>query len=395
MTQNSHIPFHIPSIGDEEIAAVEKVLRSGWLTTGPVAFEFEKEFSRYIGCKHALAVNSGTSALQLALDAIGLKSDDEVLVPTYTFTATAEVVTYFGAKPVLCDSLAGGFNIDPGDAERRITSRTKAIIPVHVGGEPCDMDAIRSLAVRHNLRVIEDAAHALPAGFGGQRVGTISEFTAFSFYATKTITTGEGGMLTTNNAAYAKRVAMMRLHGIGNDDAWKRYSRAGSWEYRVVEAGYKFNLPDLLAAVGLAQLRKCDSFAQQRRSIAELYRSKLAEVEELELPPCGPGDSEHAWHLFIVRVMPDILEINRNQFIEQLVREGIGTSVHFIPLHRHPYYQRVCGVGPDNFPNADNSYLRAISLPIFPGLSKDQVRIVVESIKQIVARNRREKTVAL
>lgn len=392
--QNSHIPFHVPSIGDEEIAAVEKVLRSGWLTTGPVAFEFEKEFSRYIGCKHALAVNSGTSALQLALDAVGLKNNDEVLVPTYTFTATAEVVTYFGAKPVLCDSLPGGFNIDPGDAERRITSRTRAIIPVHIGGEPCDMDAIRSLAVRHNLHVIEDAAHALPASFRGQRVGTISEFTAFSFYATKTITTGEGGMLTTNNDAYAKRAALMRLHGIGNDDAWKRYSRAGSWEYRVVEAGYKFNLPDILAAVGLAQLRKCDTFAQRRRSIAELYRSKLAEVEELELPPCGAPNSEHAWHLFIVRTKPDLLEINRDQFIEQLNKAGIGTSVHFIPLHRHPYYQRNYGADPNDFPNADNAYLRSISLPIFPGLSEDQAGVVVEAVTQVLGRNRRGKTVA-
>ena len=201
MTQNSYIPFHSPSIGEEEIAAVEKVLRSGWLTTGPATIEFEKEFAKYIGCKHALAVNSGTSALQLALDAIGLKSGDEVLVHTYTFTATAEVVTYFGAKPVLCDSLPGGFNIDPADAERRITSKTKALIPVHIAGEPCDMAAIQHLADRHNLNVIEDAAHALPASFGGRRIGALSELTAFSFYATKTITTGEGGMLTTNDDA--------------------------------------------------------------------------------------------------------------------------------------------------------------------------------------------------
>jgi dTDP-4-amino-4,6-dideoxygalactose transaminase len=391
--QNSYIPFHAPSIGEEEIAAVEKVLRSGWLTTGPVAIEFEKEFARYIGCKHALAVNSGTSALQLALDAIGLKRDDEVLVPTYTFTATAEVVTYFGAKPVLCDSVPGGFNIDARDAETRITSKTKAIIPVHIGGEPCDMEAIRAVAARHGLPVIEDAAHALPASFGGQRVGTISELTAFSFYATKTITTGEGGMLTTDNDAYAKRAGMMRLHGIGNDDAWKRYSRAGSWEYQVVEAGYKFNLPDILAAVGLAQLRKCDTFAQQRRSTAEFYRSRLAGLEELELPPSGPRDSEHAWHLFVVRIRPDLLEINRNQFIEQLTKAGIGTSVHFIPLHRHPYYQRNFGVGPDEFPNADNAFLRAISLPIFPGITGEQMNLVVETVTQVLGRNRKGKPV--
>ncbi len=393
MAQNSYIPFHVPSIGEDEIAAVEKVLRSGWLTTGPVALAFEEEFAKYIGCKHALAVNSGTAALQLALDAIGLKRGDEVLVPTYTFTATAEVVTYFGAKPVLCDSLAGGFNIDPCDAEKRITARTRAIIPVHIGGEPCDMAVIRSLANRHNLHVIEDAAHALPASFGGQRVGMISELAAFSFYATKTITTGEGGMLTTNNDAYAERAAVMRLHGIGKD-AWKRYSRTGSWKYQVVEAGYKLNLPDILAAVGLAQLRKCDRFYEMRRSVAELYRNKLAQLEELELPPVGPDNSEHAWHLFIVRAKSNLLELDRDAFIEQLKDAGIGTSVHFIPLHRHPFYQQHYGVGPAAFPNADDAYLRSISLPVFPGLTNEQVHIIIETITQIVHQSRKRRIVA-
>jgi perosamine synthetase len=390
--QNSYIPFHLPSIGEEEIAAVERVLRSGWLTTGPVAHEFEKEFAQYIGCKHALAVNSGTSALQLALDAIGLKGGDEVLVPTYTFTATAEVVTYFGAKPVLCDSLAGGFNIDPADAEKRITSRTKAIIPVHIGGEPCAMDAIQSLAVRHNLQVIEDAAHALPASFGGQRVGTMSEFTAFSFYATKTITTGEGGMLTTNDDAYAARAALMRLHGIGKD-AWKRYSRAGSWKYQVMEAGYKCNLPDILAAVGLAQLRRCDSFLAKRRALVERYRSKLERLEEVELPSAGPAGSEHAWHLFIVRTRPGILEINRDEFIEQLTEAGVGTSVHFIPLHRHPFYQEKYGVRQESFPNAENAYSRCISLPLYPDLAEKDADYVAQTVINIVRKYRGARAV--
>jgi dTDP-4-amino-4,6-dideoxygalactose transaminase len=388
MMSSSYIPFHVPAIGEEEIAAVERVLRSGWLTTGPVALEFEKEFAEYIGCKHALAVNSGTSALQLALDAIGLKSGDEVLVPTYTFTATAEVVTYFGAKPVLCDSVPGGFNIDPSDAERRITSKTKAIMPVHIGGEVCDMAAIQSLADRHNLHVIEDAAHALPTTFEGQRVGTISELTAFSFYATKTITTGEGGMLTTNNDAHAERAGMMRLHGIGKD-AWKRYSRTGSWKYQVVEAGFKFNLPDILAAVGLAQLRKCDSFFQKRCAIAELYKSKLSQFEELELPPVGPARSTHAWHLFILRLRTDRLHIDRDTFIEELKRAGVGTSVHFIPLHRHPFYQRHYGYDMNAFPHAEDSYLRSISLPISPGLSEEQTKIVIENVGQIVTKSRK------
>ena len=244
MTNDSFIPFHRPSIGQEESDAVQKVLTSGWLTTGSVAIEFEKQFAAYVGCKHALAVNSCTAALQLALDAIGLQPGDEVLLPSYTFTATAEVVTYFGARPVLCDSVPGGFNIDPADAERRVTAKTRAIIPVHIAGEACDLDPLHAMARRHGLHVIEDAAHTLPAWYRGRRIGTISELTAFSFYATKTITTGEGGMLATDNDQYAERAKMMRLHGIGGD-AWKRYSKTGSWFYEVQRAGYKMNLPDL------------------------------------------------------------------------------------------------------------------------------------------------------
>ena len=257
------------------------------------------------------------------------------------------------------------------------------------------MAAIGALAARHHLPVIEDAAHALPASFEGRRVGTISEFTAFSFYATKTITTAEGGMLTTNDDAYAKRVAMMRLHGIGNDDAWKRYSRAGSWEYQVVEAGYKFNLPDILAALGLAQLRKCETFFQQRRFLSELYRSKLAEMEELELPPAVGDNSEHAWHLFIVRLKSDSLGIDRNGFIEQLKEAGVGTSVHFIPLHRHPFYQRRYGYGPSGFPHAEDAFSRCLSLPIYPDLNESQVDRIVDAIQQIVCRNRKKSSVSL
>src|SRR5437660_10277092 len=252
MTDKTYIPFHRPSIGKEESDAVQRVLASGWLTTGPVAMEFEKQFAAYIGCKHALAVNSCTAALQLALDAIGLRAGDEVLVPSYTFTATAEVVTYFGASPVLCDCVRGGFNIDPADAERRITERTKAIIPVHIAGQVCDLDPIHGLARRHGLHVIEDAAHAIPASYRGQRIGSISELTAFSFYTTKTITTGEGGMLVTNDENYARRAAIMRLHGISGD-AWKRYSREGSWHYDVLDAGYKLNLTDMQSSLGIAQ----------------------------------------------------------------------------------------------------------------------------------------------
>lgn len=384
----TYIPFHRASIGEEEIAAVTKVLTSGWLTTGPVTMEFQAEFAKYIGCKHALAVNSGTSALQLALDAIGLQREDEVLVPSYTFTASAEVVTYFGARPVLCDSLPGEFNIDPADAERRITPKTRAIIPVHIAGQSCDLDAIQAIARRHNLKVIEDAAHALPTSYKGRRIGTISDFTAFSFYSTKTITTGEGGMLVTDDDAYAERVSSMRLHGIGRD-AWKRYTRNGSWFYEVLDAGYKMNLPDILAALGVVQLRKSDSFFHRRRAIAAYYQERFAPIDELLLPPGDSDEAQHAWHLFILRLRPEMLNITRNEFIEELNKAGIGTSVHFIPLHRHPFYMRQYGSAPHLFPHADASYLQSISLPIFPDLTEEQREYVVESVIRIVTKNKK------
>jgi dTDP-4-amino-4,6-dideoxygalactose transaminase len=388
MAEDSFIPFHRPSIGQEEIDAVNQVLTSRWLTTGPVTLEFQKEFADFIGCRHALAVNSGTAALQLALDAIGLGTDDEVIVPTNTFTATAEVVTYFDARPVLCDSLADGFNIDPEDAERRITSRTRAIIPVHVGGEPCRMDQLRDLAQRHGLRIIEDAAHALPAGYRGQRIGTTSDLTAFSFYATKTITTGEGGMLTTDNDEYAERASMMRLHGIGGD-AWKRYSRTGSWYYEVQDAGYKLNFPDILAALGRAQLRKCDLFMERRRAIAQYYNEQFAAFDELELPPGDSEEVQHSWHLYILRLRPELLRVDRNQFSEELKNLNVGTSVHFIPLHRHPYYVREYGYTPSDFPNAEDAYSRCISLPIYPDMTESEMQRVVQAVEQVVTMNLR------
>jgi dTDP-4-amino-4,6-dideoxygalactose transaminase len=394
MTNNSYIPFHRPSIGKEEMDAVQKVLASGWLTTGPVTMEFEKQFAAYVGCKHALAVTSCTAALQLALDAIGLKEGDEVLVPSCTFTATAEVVTYFGARPVLCDSLPGGFNIDPADAERRVTSRTRAIIPVHLAGEPCDMDAIQAMADRHNLRVIEDAAHTLPASFRGKQVGTISEMTAFSFYTTKTITTGEGGMLVTDNDKYAERIGLMRLHGIGRD-AWKRYARAGSWFYEVREAGYKMNLPDILSALGVEQLKKANKFWEQRREIAAYYQKELGKIEELDMPPGDSRDVEHSWHLFILRLRSDMLNINRDQFIEELKEAGIGTSVHFIPLHRHPYYVREFGARTEDFPQADANYLRSLSIPIFPDMTMAEQKRVVDSVARVIEKSRKRTAVVV
>jgi len=393
MTDTFYIPFHRPSIGKEESDAVQRVLSSGWLTTGPVAMDFEKQFAAYVGCKHAVAVNSGTAALQLALDAIGLRRDDEVLVPSYTFTATAEVVTYFGARPVLCDSIPGGFNIDPADAERRTTEKTRAIIPVHIAGEPCDLDPLHAMASRHGLHVIEDAAHSLPATYHGRRIGTTSELTAFSFYATKTITSGEGGMLTTDDDQYAQRAKMMRLHGIGGD-AWKRYAKTGSWFYEVHHAGYKMNLPDLLAAVGLAQLQKCDHFWQRRNEIAAYYQEKFSNVPELQPPPDTIEPQGHSWHLFILRLRTDRLTITRDEFIDQLKAAGIGSSVHFIPLHRHPYYVQEYGYQSKDFPAAEDAYSRCLSLPVYPDLNPEQMERVVQSVMHICEKNRK-KTMAV
>ena len=385
---DSFIPFHRPCLGREEIDEVLSVMASGWLTTGPVAQRLEREFASYIGCKYALAVNSATSALQLSLDAIGLKPGEEVLLPAYTFTATAAVVTHFGAHPVLCDSLDGGFNIDPEDVRRRVTAKTRAIMPVHIAGQACDLDSLRAIAQRHGLQIIEDAAHALPASYRGSRIGNVSALAAFSFYATKTITTAEGGMITTNNPEYFERLARMRLHGISGD-AWKRYAKEGSWYYEVLDAGYKCNLPDLLAAVGVAQLAKCDDFWQRRREIAKTYQKRLAGIDELELPPaCEDGD-QHSWHLFILRIRPELLDLGRNGFIDELKRLGVGTSVHFIPLHLHPFYQQYYRYRAGDFPNAEDAYSRCISLPIFPGLNDSEVDRIVEAIENIVCTHRK------
>jgi dTDP-4-amino-4,6-dideoxygalactose transaminase len=382
-----HVPFHKPSIGSEELEAVKKVLDSGWLTTGPVASEFERQFAAFIGCKHALAVNSATAALQLAVDALGLQPGDEVLVPAYTFTATAAVVIHAGARPVLCDSLKDGFNICPEDAERRITPKTRAIIPVHVAGQPCDLDRIHVLAAKHGLHVIEDAAHALPSSYKGARIGAISELTAFSFYATKTLSTGEGGMLTTNNSAFVERAMQMRLHGISGD-AWRRYSNKGNWFYDVRHAGYKLNMCDVLAAIGCVQLTKTQSMWERRCRIAKIYSEILSRFEELQVPPAVEADTEHSWHLYILRVRPELLTSGRDEFIQELKQRGIGASVHFIPLHLHSLYTEKYGYQRGDFPNAEDSYFRCLSLPIFPDMTEEEIERVTGSVQSILEQKR-------
>jgi perosamine synthetase len=381
------LPFHRALIEEEEINAVVEVLRSGWLTTGPRALEFEQKFAAYIGASHALAVNSCTAALHLALAAIGITEGDEIIVPTMTFAATGEVVQYFKARPVLVDCEQHSFQVDPEAIQRAITSRTRAIIPVHYSGYPCDMDPILDIARRHGLKVIEDAAHALPSRYRGRMVGTLGDITCFSFYATKTITTGEGGMAVTQNPDYAETMRMLSLHGISKD-AWKRYTSEGSWRYAILEPGYKYNLTDLQAALGLAQLAKCDSMCTRRASVAELYNRSLSRSEAFDTP-VPPEDCEHAWHLYVLRIRPEVLRIDRDRVIEELKIRGVGCSVHFIPLHLHPLYQLRLGYRNARFPSAEAHFERALSLPIYPNMTVDETYRVVDALLDIAKQYRK------
>lgn len=381
------IPFHVPDIGEEEIAAVVDTLRSGWLTTGPKVKQFEEQFAGYVGSRHAVAVNSGTAALHLALEAIGTREGDEVIVPTMTFAATAEVVLYFKARPVLVDCDPETLNIDPEQIEKAINPKTRAIIPVDFAGQPCDFSRIAKIAGGRGLKVIEDAAHALPASFEGRMVGTLSDITCFSFYATKTITTGEGGMAVTDNEEWAERMRMMSLHGISKD-AWKRYTASGSWYYEIHSPGYKYNLTDTAAALGLVQLNRCEEFRRGREKIAKLYDTGFSDLPEISTP-VRLSAMRHAWHLYVIQLQLERLRIGRNEFIEELKKKGVGTSVHFIPLHMHPYYRDTFGYGPESFPNAFAVFNRIISLPIYPRMTEADVRYVVETVREIVERHRR------
>ena len=376
------LPFHLPDIDDAEINSVEQILRSGWLTTGPKVREFEKQFAEFVGARHAIAVNSCTAALHLALDAIGIKEGDEVIVPTLTFAATAEVVFYFRATPILVDCCPKTLNIDPERIERAITPRTRAIIPVHFAGQPCQMDAIRDIAQRHNLAVIEDAAHSLPAYYRGQMVGTIGDITCFSFYATKTITTGEGGMITTNNDEYAERMRIMSLHGISKD-AWKRYTAEGSWRYDILFPGYKYNLTDIAAALGVEQLKKCYRFYETRKRMAQTFDQAFAGLDGVTIPYLDDA-VQHAWHLYVIQLNLDRLTITRDRFIEELKRVNIGTSVHFIPLHLHPFYRDTLRYDAREFPCATQVFDRIISLPLYTRMSSEDQQDVIHAVQETI-----------
>ncbi|MBK9713264.1 MAG: DegT/DnrJ/EryC1/StrS family aminotransferase [Kouleothrix sp.] len=391
--RNTFLPFALPDIDGDELAEIKESLESGWVTTGPKTRRFEAEFAAAVGAKHAVAVNSCTAAMHLALEAAGLRRGDEVLTTPYTFAATAEVVRYFDARPVFVDVEPLSLNMRADLLAAAITPRTRAIVPVHIAGLPADMDAIRAVARAHDLPVIEDAAHAFPAAYRGRPIGGLSEFTCFSFYATKTITTGEGGMICTEDDALAERCRIMALHGISKD-AWKRYTAEGSWYYEIVAPGYKYNLTDIASGMGLAQLRKAERMRGRRAEIARRYDAAFADRPELQIPHDQP-DREHSWHLYMLRLNLDRLWIDRAQFAEELKRRNIGISVHFIPLHLHPYYRETYGYQPEDFPVAYGEYMREISLPIYSKMSDQDVQDAIDAVLEVVEQNRqRDRSVA-
>jgi dTDP-4-amino-4,6-dideoxygalactose transaminase len=381
------LPYNLPDIEQGEIDEVIDTLRSGWITTGPKTKEFERRFAEYIGVHHAIAVNSCTGGLHVALAAAGIGPGDQVIVPTMTFCATANVVVHLGATPILVDVEPDTLNIAPQSLEAAITPRTRAVMPVHLYGHPCDMERIGEIARVHRLLVVEDAAHAVGAEWCGRRVGTLSPATAFSFYATKNLTTAEGGMITTDDDEYAEQMRIWVLHGISHD-AWKRYSAEGSWYYEVCVPGFKYNLTDLQSALGLRQLARLEAMTLRRAELADVYRAGLCDLAEIELPAHRPN-IRHAWHLYTIRLRLERLKINRAEFIERLKFEGIGASVHFIPLHRQPYYRDRFGFRPQDFPVADAAYERLISLPLYTKMTAHDVEDVIEAVRRIVQRNRR------
>lgn len=376
------LPFALPEIGEEEIAAVVQVLRSGWVTTGPHARQFEADFAAFLGGGlEAIAVNSATAGLHLGLEALGVSAGDQVITTTHTFTATAEVIRYLGANPVFVDVDAATLCIDVEAVKAAITPQTKAIIPVHFAGRAADMHALLALAHLHGIKVLEDAAHALPTTCGGTLVGALdSDATVFSFYANKTMTTGEGGMLVTRDPEVAKRARMMRLHGI-NRDAFDRFTaKVPSWYYEIVAPGFKYNMTDIAAAMGVQQLQKVRAFADKRAQVAAWYDTALADLPILRPPHAAPGDV-HSWHLYVVQ-LADGVRVPRDQFIERLFAQGIGCSVHYIPLHLQPYWRETYGLKPEMFPVSQRIYERTLSLPMYSLMMESDVARVAAAIKE-------------
>ena len=372
------IPFHKTHTTDEEINAAVEAIKSGWLTMGPKTIEFEDKFKDFIKTTNAVSMNSATAALHLALKAIGLQNGDEVILPANTFIATAEVVTYFDAIPVLCDIEESTHNIDVLKIEALITSKTKAIMPVHFAGQPCDMDEIYEIASKYNLKVIEDAAHAMPSSYKGVNIGALekTDITCFSFYATKTLSTGEGGMATTFNDDYTKSMKINRLHGMSKD-AWDRYSVKGAWYYEVVDNGFKYNTTDINSAIGLVQLKKQNDLRTKRKRIALKYNEIFKNNYNI-ITPFVKEDRISSWHLYVIKVD------NRDEVIEKLKATGIGCSVHFIPVHKHSYYKNKYEYKNEDYPIANKVFDKSLSLPIYPDMTYDEINFVISKVMDIV-----------
>jgi len=389
--RSEFLQFAPPLIGDEEIEEVVRTLREGWITTGPRAKRFESEFAEYVGAPAALALNSATSAMHVALAALGIGEGDEVVTTTMTFTSTVHVIEHQRARPVLVDVEPDTLNIDPERVAAAITPRTKAIMPVHLYGHPADMDPIYEIAQRHGVAVIEDAAHSFPARYRGRLIGAPMKgfegpnLVAFSFYATKNLTTGEGGMLT-GSPELLDDARVWSLHGMSRD-AFKRYTSDGSWRYDVMLPGFKYNMPDIQAAIGLHQLKRVDAMQKRRRAIVEQYDEALGELPEVEGPVQRP-DVESAWHIYLLRLRPELLKIDRGAFIEELRRRNIGTSVHFIPVHEHTYYRERYGWRPDDFPVAHRQFERMLSLPLSPAHTDQDVADVIDAVTEVISANR-------
>jgi dTDP-4-amino-4,6-dideoxygalactose transaminase len=401
----TQVPFYRPEITGNEVEEVTAALKSGWLTSGPRVRRFEREFAGAVGASQALAVNSCTAALHLAVNALELEPGMAVLVPTMTFAATAAVVRYQGAVPILVDCDPVTFNLSLDDAARKLSrfrddkspggapkvAQAVGMIPVHVGGLMMDMDEVNRFATEHGLWVVEDAAHAFPAAWRRgpddpwRRCGEgTSAVTCFSFYANKTITTGEGGMAVTNNAFLAERMKLMSLHGLSRD-AWDRYSGGGSWDYRIIAPGFKYNMTDIAAAIGVHQLARAEEMRLKRERIAATYRDAFSGVEEIELP-VENSNRVHSWHLFPIRLQLARLTIDRNKFIEELAQSGVASSVHWRPLHLHPYYQESFGWLPEDCPVATETWRRLVSLPLFPGMREEEIEHVIHTVKLLCAR---------
>jgi perosamine synthetase len=381
-----NIPFHVPYIDDSDLEAAVGAIKSGWTTMGPKTVEFEEKFAAYTGMPFAIAVSSCTAALHIALKVCGIGLGDEVIVPVNTFVATAEVMSYCGAIPVFADIDRDTHCISVDSIYRLLSPKTKAIIPVHFAGTPCAMDTILEIAKQNNLYVIEDAAHALPSWYKGKLAGTLGHVGCYSFYATKTLATGEGGMLVTRNEEWAQRAGRLRLHGM-NRDAWKRYDRGGSWQYDIEEMGYKYNMTDIAAAMGLSQLKKVEMLQKKREAIAQRYNAAFAANDALI--PYSVKEGVSSWHLYPLKINLEALSISRNEFIVKLEERGIKTSVHFIPLYRFSYFVKRFGNQEAMFPNSEWVFAREISLPIFPSMTDEQIDFVIESVLSIAQQFKR------